>query len=95
MGAGDIKVCFLGDRYLVRSYFRLGLSMGFSKLESLGQIASFERRPPGGGSNAPHHSAPRRERGWGLSETSEKCEKCIFLGGICLSYSLDLGIRRA
>ena len=33
---------FWGDS--VRSFFRLGLSMGFSELEFLGQIASFERR---------------------------------------------------
>ena len=29
---------------MVRSFFRLGLSMGFSELEFIGQIASFERR---------------------------------------------------
>ena len=29
---------------VIRSFFRLGLSMGFSKLEFLGQIAPFERR---------------------------------------------------
>ena len=30
--------------FSVRSFFRLGLSMGFSEQEFLGQIASFERR---------------------------------------------------
>ena len=39
--------------YSVRSFFRLGLSMGCSELEFLGQIASFERLSSGGGSNAP------------------------------------------
>ena len=34
---------FWGNKDLVWSFFRLGLSMGFSKLEFLGQIASFER----------------------------------------------------
>ena len=33
-----------GAGILLRSFFRLGLSMGFSELEFLGQIASFERR---------------------------------------------------
>ena len=37
---------------MVRSFFRLGLGMGFSKLEFLGQMASFERLL-GGGSNTP------------------------------------------
>ena len=39
-----IDVFFLGDRDLVRSFSRLCLSMGFSELEFLGQIFSFERR---------------------------------------------------
>ena len=30
--------------YLVRSFFRLGLSMRFPELDLIGQIASFERR---------------------------------------------------
>ena len=47
-------------------FFRLGLSMGFSEMEFLGQIASFERRLRG---TAPTplpsliRSAPNRERG--------------------------------
>ena len=35
---------FLEDRDLVMTFFSLGFSMGFSKLEFLGHIASFERR---------------------------------------------------
>ena len=68
---------FSRDRVLVRSFLRLGLSMGFSKLEFHGQIASFERRLRGAAptplSPCLIRSAPRRERGWGLSETSENC----------------------
>ena len=35
---------FRGERNLVRNFFHLGLSMGFSELEFLGQIALLERR---------------------------------------------------
>ena len=65
-------------------FFRLGLSTGFSKLnfsvESLRSSAVFEGRlqPP---SPWLIRSAPRRERGWGLSETSEKCSIFCLLNG--------------
>ena len=51
----------LGGRDLVRSFFRLALSMGFSKLELLGQNLYVRAPSSGGGSNAPRPavSVPR------------------------------------
>ena len=77
---------------MVRIFFRLGLSMGFSELELLGQIASFERRlrePAQTPRALPYliRSAPGRDRVCGLSETSEKCSNFCILGGIRPSYS--------
>ena len=42
-----VMIPFLRGQEFGQKFFRLGLSMGFSELEFLGQIASFERRLPG------------------------------------------------
>ena len=79
----------------VQELFRLGLSMGFLKLDFLGEIASFERRLQGRlqrPSPCLIRSPPRRERGWGLSETSEKYTNFdilngnlqLFFGSLCM-----------
>ena len=56
--------------------------MGFLEREFLGRIASFERRLQGAAQTPLtlclfFRCAPRRERGWRLSETSEKCAKIL------------------
>ena len=84
---------------MVRSFFRLGLGMGFSELEFIGQIASFERRLRGGGLQRPSpcliRAAPRRERGQTLSEASEKCDFFLYFGRYTPELFLDRGTCRA
>ena len=69
---------FFRGRGYGQEFFRLALSMGFSELEFLGQIAR-SSAVFGGWLQHPSpcliRSAPRRERGWRLSETSDKCAK--------------------
>ena len=59
--------CFRGDRGLVRSFFRVGCSMGFLDwnfpVKSLCSSAVFGGRPQHP-SPCPIRSAPRRERRW-------------------------------
>ena len=57
---------------MVRSFFRLGLSMGLSELEFLGQIASFEHRLCGA---APTCSGiPLPNRGFKAVSTTARIE---------------------
>ena len=77
----------------VSCFFRLGLSMGCSELEasvkSLRSSAVFGgrlRRP----SPCRIRSAPRRERGQTLSETSEKCVFFFNFGRYTPELFLDL-----
>ena len=77
--------------YSVRGFVRLGLRMGCSELELLGQFASFERRLRG--ATQTPLAVPYPFRTWpvpgrrGLSETSEKYAIFCILGGIRPNYS--------
>ena len=75
------------------SSFRLGLSMGFSKLEFLGQIASFERRLRGA---VPTPVAlPYPFRTWtgssmGAERDKREVAKMLYFEEVLSSLRLDL-----
>ena len=75
----------LGNRNLVRSDFRLGLSIGFSKLELLGQIVFVRKRSSGEASNSPRPalSVPHLDVNahWRCRGQARGCKKVVFRGG--------------
>ena len=82
---------------LARIFFRLGLGMGFSKLESIGQIASFERRLRGAAPTPltlPYPFRTSTRTGWGGKETSETWPNICILGGIYPGYSWILACAK-
>ena len=80
---------------MARSFFRIGLSVGFSEVETLGQTASFERRllraapKP---SPCLIRSAPRREHGWGAERDKRELETILYFRRYTPELFLDLGI---
>ena len=82
----------------VRIFFRLGLSIGFSELDFLGQTASFERRLRGAAQTS--LALPYPFRTWSGSGTwperdKQEVRKFLYFGRYTPELFLDLGICRA
>ena len=75
---------------MVRSFFRLGLGMGFSNLEFLGQIAAFERRLRRAALTPlalPYPFCTSTRTQMGAERDKREVRKKMYLGGIRPSYS--------
>ena len=80
------------------AFFRLGLSMGFWKLEFLGQIASFERRHRGAAPTplALNHPFPTWPgSGMGAERDKRKVATVLYFEEVFSSLRLDLDVCRA
>ena len=74
---------------MVRSFFRLGLGMGFSNLEFLGQIAALERRLRRAALTPlalPYPFCTSTRAQMGAERDKQEVRKKMYLGGIRPSY---------
>ena len=89
-------VLFFGDS--VRRFFRLGLSTGFSELEFLGQISSFERRLRGAAQTPlalPNPFGTWPGSGAWAERDKRELRTFLYFGRYTPELSLNLGICRA
>ena len=89
---------FLRGQGFARAFFRLGLSMGFSKLDFLGPIAPFERRLRGADPTPLALPYPFRTwpgSGMGAERGKRKVAKMLYFEEVLSSLRLDFDVCRA